>query len=698
MAQAMGDRPAHSDEHAPQRLAALIEAIPAITYVCVWDADATLRYISPQIEDVLGFPPDQWLADQDLWRRRLHPEDRERVLAEERRAWKAEEPIDQEYRMVAADGRVVWLWDREAIVRDPEDRPVLSQGVLMDVTARRAADEAVRAERDRAQRYLDVAGAMIVVADPHGRIVLVNREFEQVLGYDAPEVIGRPFLELVPRRKREASRAAFLRLVGGEEERIEHYEDLVLAKDGRERIVSWRNTVLRDEDGAVTGTLHSGEDVTERRAAEEEIAYLAYHDALTGLPNRALLREHLQLAVARARRHGRAVALLYLDLNNFKLVNDSLGHAAGDEVLQRVARRLRSITRASDLLARHGGDEFLLLLTDLDGTGAPGAEAAAVKLASALDEPFRIAGAEFQIGAAVGISLFPADAEDPDRLLQHADAAMYQAKRSDRGALALYTDREGDPLERLSLTARLRWALERGELELYYQPIVRLGDGGLHRVEALLRWREPHRGLLLPAAYIALAEDTGLIGPIGDWVRRELFRQAAVWRDSGHPVPVSFNASPAELRPHRFAAQLATGLAEHGLDPSLVCVEITESGMMDAPDRTEPALHELREVGVTIAIDDFGAGHSSLSRLRALPVDVLKIDQSFLADVPGDPAACSVLAAIVRLARAVDMEAVAEGVESDAQRQFLVEHGCRLAQGFALGRPAPAAELRLPVA
>jgi diguanylate cyclase (GGDEF)-like protein/PAS domain S-box-containing protein len=694
----MEHRPAHADEHAPQQLAALIEAIPAITYVCEWDEAATLRYISPQIEDVLGFAPGQLLADQDLWPRRLHPEDRERVLAEERRAFAAEEPIDQEYRMVAADGRVVWLWDREEIVRDSEGRPVLSQGVLMDVTARRETEEAVRAERDRAQRYLDVAGAMIVVADPHGRTVLVNREFEQILGYDASEVVGRSFLEFIPHRKRPAARGAFLRLVSGEEERVEHYEELIVAKDGRERIVSWRNTVLRDEDGATTGTLHSGEDVTERRAAEEEIAYLAYHDALTGLPNRALLREHLELAVARARRHGRAVALLYLDLNNFKLVNDSLGHAAGDEVLKRVARRLHSITRATDLLARHGGDEFLLLLSDLEGTGAPGAEAAAAKLARALDEPFRIAGAEFQIGAAVGISLFPADAEDPDRLLQHADAAMYQAKRSDRGALALYTDHEGDPLERLSLTARLRWALERGELELYYQPIVRLADGGLHRVEALLRWREPQRGLLLPAAYIALAEDTGLIGPIGDWVRRELFRQAAAWRDAGHPVPVSFNASPAELRPHRFAAQLATGLAEHGLDPGLVCVEITESSVMDASERTEPALHELRELGVTIAIDDFGAGHSSLSRLRTLPVDVLKIDQSFITDVPGGAAASSMLTAILRLARALDMEAVAEGVESEAQRQFLVEQGCPLAQGFALGRPAPAAELRLPVA
>jgi EAL domain-containing protein (putative c-di-GMP-specific phosphodiesterase class I) len=204
--------------------------------------------------------------------------------------------------------------------------------------------------------------------------------------------------------------------------------------------------------------------------------------------------------------------------------------------------------------------------------------------------------------------------------------------------------------------------------------------------------------MLLPAAYIALAEDTGLIGPIGEWVRRELFRQAAAWRDAGHPVPVSFNASPAELRPGRFAAQLEAGLAARGLDPALVCVEITESGVMGGAERTEPALHELRELGVTIAIDDFGAGHSSLSRLRVLPVDVLKIDRSFMADVPGDAAACAMLAAIARLARAVDMEAVAEGVESDAQRQFLVEQGWPLAQGFALGRPAPASELRLPVA
>jgi diguanylate cyclase (GGDEF)-like protein/PAS domain S-box-containing protein len=679
---------AHSyDDRAPERLRALIEAIPAITYVCEWDEQATLRYISPQLERIMGFPPEAWLELR--WVRYLHPDDRDAVLAEIRRTFRAEVPFDMEYRMVAADGRTVWLWDREAIVRDAAGKPVLSQGVLIDVTARKETEQALQAERDRAQGYLDIAGALILVADPDGTISLANREFEGVLGYTPDELVGRPFPDLVPPSEREACREAIRRLARGEDGETRH-EGIVLTKDGHERIVSWRSRALRDEGGAVVGSLHSGQDVTDRRAAEEQVAYLAYHDALTGLPNRALLREHLDLAVARGRRHGRSVALLYLDLNNFKLVNDSLGHAAGDELLQRIAERLRAATRASDLLARHGGDEFLLLLTDLDGTGAGPAEAAAANLAQALEEPFHIQGAEFQVGAAVGISLFPADAEDPDRLLQHADAAMYQAKRSERASLALYASRSGDPLERLSLTARLRRALERDELELHYQPIVRLADGVVTRREALLRWREPDRGLLLPADYLPVAEDTGLIEPIGDWALAELCRQGAAWRDAGQGVPLAFNVSPLQLRRRDFAARVESALAAHDLKPELVCVEIAESGAMPVIDRIEPVLRELRTLGLSVAFDDFGAGYSSLHRLRGLPVDILKIDRSFLRDVGHDAQARATVEAIVRLAAALGMEAVAEGVETDVQRRFLVEAGCRLGQGFVFGRPRPA--------
>jgi diguanylate cyclase (GGDEF)-like protein len=468
----------------------------------------------------------------------------------------------------------------------------------------------------------------------------------------------------------------------------------VLTKDGERRVVAWRHTVLRDDSGRATASMSSGVDLTDRRAAEEQIAYLAYHDSLTGLPNRALLQEHLELALARARRQNTAVALLYLDLDGFKLVNDSLGHPAGDELLCHVTMRLSERRRNADLLARQGGDEFLLLLADLDRTEAePTAKRVAEGLLRALAKPFTISGAEFHIGASIGISLFPRDAADADELLRHADASMYDAKSAGRNSVTIYTGDPHEPLERLSMTSRLRKALARNELVLHWQPVVDPRDGTLHKLEALVRWQDPFRGLVMPDDFITFAEETGFIDRIGDWVVAEVRDQALAWRRAGLAVPrLSVNVSPRQLRRPDFGSRLLAivgpdGVAEH------LTVEITESAAMADPGRTDPVLRELSAAGIEIAVDDFGAGYSSLSRLRSMPVQVLKIDRTFLRGVPDDPEATAIVTAIIELAGALGMEAVAEGVENEAQRAFLVERGCPLSQGFLLGRPAPAREI-----
>jgi diguanylate cyclase (GGDEF)-like protein len=387
------------------------------------------------------------------------------------------------------------------------------------------------------------------------------------------------------------------------------------------------------------------------------------------------------------------VGLLCLDVDDFKLVNDSLGHAVGDELLAAIAERLLGMGRHDDVLARAGGDEFFLLLNDLPAEAEAHAEAAAARVAAILAAPFQVAGVSLHVSASVGISLFPRDAADADELLRHADTAMYQAKRAGRAGYSLYVPEAEDPLERLSLTARLRRSLEHGQLELHYQPIFALdGEGRPVGVEALLRWNDPAQGLVSPAVFIPAAEHSGLIEPIGAWVVDELCRQGAEWASLGLTPRLSVNASPRELRRPEYPYTFADALVRHGIDATRVVVEVTESAAMDEAAGTGP-LERLHALGVGLAIDDFGEGFSSLSRLRDMPVEQLKIDRSFMREVPHNEEAAAVVGAIIRLAEALGREVVAEGVETEEQREFLASEGCPLAQGFHLSRPLPADEV-----
>jgi diguanylate cyclase (GGDEF)-like protein/PAS domain S-box-containing protein len=691
--------PASAPSDAEERYRGLIEQIPAVTYISDFDEAGTLRWLSPQVEALLGYPPEAFLADDALWDRLIHPEDRLRVTNETARVFREEREFDCEFRMIAADGRELHVWERDAIVRDREGRPLLTQGVLVDVTPLHSAEEALRAERDRAQSYLDVAGAIMLALDRDGRIRMLNRAGHELLGYHEGELIGADWFETcLPAADRAEWRSIFDQVVAGKLPSREHAENGLLTRDGRVRIVEWRNRLLHDDEGRVITTLSSGLDVTERRAAEERIAHMAYHDSLTGLPNRALLREHLEPALARARRAGRSVALMYLDLDDFKAVNDSFGHDAGDELLNQVAERLRERQRASDVLARQSGDEFMLLITDLSGDPSEATVSAAGGMLDTLSEPFKIGNESFHVSGSIGISIFPRDADDADTLLRHADAAMYEAKSEGRSGVMRYEQRPTASADRLSLTTRLRSAVKRGELRLHWQPIVAPADGALHAVEALVRWQDPARGLVAPAEFIPIAEETGLIEEIGAWVVDAIAHQRAAWRGQGADPRVHLNVSPRELRYSYFADRMLDRIASHGQGLDGMTIEITETVAMRERERTEPMLRKLAEAGARIAIDDFGSGYSSLTRLRELPVTVLKLDRAFLADVPEKREAAAVVTAVIELAAALDMTAVAEGVETEAQRAFLVARGCPFAQGYLLGRPAPAAELAALVA
>jgi diguanylate cyclase (GGDEF)-like protein/PAS domain S-box-containing protein len=679
---------------AEARYRELVEYVPAVAYVANWDEHSTLTYVSPQIEALLGWPPEAFLEDQELWYRCIHPDDVGRVREQEARSYADGQRIDLEFRMIRRDGAELWVRDKEAVILGADGTPAFSQGVLVDVTPTRASESELADERHRAQRYLDIAGAIIVILDASARITLLNRAGAELLGYDEGELVGRDWYDtVVPERLRDTGRAAYLEEVGAGQDDAVH-ESTVLTRDGEERTIAWRDTIVRDASGAVTAVMSSGVDLTERRAAEEQIAYLAYHDPLTGLPNRALLQEHLDLALARARRQGQAVGLLYLDLDGFKLVNDSLGHPAGDELLCHVTMRLSERRRGMDLLARQGGDEFLLLLADLDRAEAEThARRVAEDLLKALAEPFSISGAEFHIGASIGISLHPRDAADAGELLRHADAAMYGAKQAGRNGVTVYNGDPHEPLERLSMTSRLRKALDRDELIVHWQPIVDPRDGALRKLEALVRWQDPFRGLVMPDEFIGFAEETGFVDRVGDWVVRAVRDQVLAWEADGYRPPrVTVNVSPRQLRRPDFGQRLL-GMITPDDVASRFTVEITESAAMADPLRTDPVLTELVAAGIEVAVDDFGAGYSSLSRLRTMPVQVLKIDKTFLQGVPHDAQATAIVTAIIELARALGMEAVAEGVENEEQRAFLVQRGCPLAQGYLLGRPVPAAEI-----
>jgi diguanylate cyclase (GGDEF)-like protein len=430
----------------------------------------------------------------------------------------------------------------------------------------------------------------------------------------------------------------------------------------------------------------------ERRHAEEQLEHLAHHDPLTGLPNRSLFHDRLGQAIARAHRSGRLVALMFLDLDRFKQINDTLGHEAGDRVLQVAAARLRAHLREGDSVSRLGGDEFTVLLEDVEGSDQ--VRGVAHKLLRAFAEPVALEGRDFYVTLSLGIALYPRDGPDADTLIKHADTAMYQAKSEGRDNFQFYLpDMGAAASERLTLEGSLRQALERGELLLHYQPVVRLADGEIAGVEALLRWRHPREGLLEPGRFIGIAEQTGLIVPIGDWVLREACAQSARWQAGGlRPLRVAVNLSARQFRKAGLAESISAALRESGLDSRWLTLEITESLLMENAAASGAVLESLKEMGAHMALDDFGTGYSSLAYLKHFPIDVIKIDRSFVSDIPGDADDAAIVRATIGLASSLGMQTTAEGVETRAQLEFLREHGCRYGQGYLFSEAVPAAE------
>jgi diguanylate cyclase (GGDEF)-like protein len=433
--------------------------------------------------------------------------------------------------------------------------------------------------------------------------------------------------------------------------------------------------------------------------AREGLEQMAFNDALTGLANRGMFQRILELELARAARTGGGVAVLYVDLDDFKLVNDSFGHSLGDDLLRDVARRLELVTRDHDTVARTGGDEFLVVLGGFDPGRASDVESViafaedmAERIRRTLQEPFELAGSEVRVSACTGASIYPIDADDVENLLKHADIAMYEAKRRGRGSYHVYARGADEARTLLTTTTDLHHAIERGEFCLHYQPVVDLASGDFAAVEGLIRWQRPGHGLILPDAFLPIAERAGLIGDLSAWVARETCRQARDWQIAGIDLRVGFNLPPVLWQP-AVLRDVVRLLDEYDLRGDRLAIEITESELGTELFETSPVLDELRRRGVSIAIDDFGTGHSSLSRLTKVPATTLKIDRAFVREIPGDKEAATLVSTIIQLANNLGLSPLAEGVETETQRAFLIDHGCRLGQGFLFSRPVPAEEV-----
>ena len=607
-------------------------------------------------------------------------------------------------------------FDTTCTRRDGDELPVEvhigrieAESPLLVVTLRdRTEVEAGRAARFEAEakyRALVEHIPAVVYLDPvdeDSESIYVSPQVVELLGIEQDEWLTDPYAWRHHVHPEDIDRAwDEYRHAYNAHEPLNH-EYRMVHEDGSVRWVLEQAYPIDDEQGQpwlIQGVIF---DITERKLAEEQVAFLAYHDKLTGLPNRALFEEMLEAAISRARRHDLGVGVLYLDLDNFKLVNDSLGHHAGDELLKQLAERLRGCTRETDLVARQGGDEFLLLLADLErgigpvaGTeaGLLVAESVATRVHEALQEPFDLGGVEFFTSASLGVSLFPQDATDATSLLKNADTAMYQSKKAEPGGYIVYASGADEAIERLSLTTRLRRAVEQKHWVLHWQPIVELDGGTVTGLEALIRWSEPNGGIVPPGEFIPIAEELGLIEAIGDWVIEELAHQSKVWEAQGIDMRLGFNLSPRQLWSGRLPEKLMAKLTAADVDPHDVVVEITESTAMADPDRTQRVLADLHAWGLSLAIDDFGTGYSSLARLKHLPVDILKIDRSFIHAVDRDDESGRMVEAMIQLAHGLGMVPLAEGIETEGELAFLQAAGCTRGQGFLFSRPVPAEQI-----
>jgi len=795
-----------------ERYRMLVESSSAIFWEC--DPDTLVfTFVSKEAETVLGYPVEDWVGSADFWVDHMHPADRSWAPDFCMKASREGREHEFDYRIIASDGRVVWLRDIVAVVTDQGGK-TRNVGVMIDITETKEAEQELARSEARFRELYERTPVMLHTIDGQGRLTAVSGYWLKHLGYRRDDVLGRHSVEFLTEESREQARSegipriirdgqvhevpfqavkadgevidvilsavaeyddtggferglavmidvteqkraesrlreaaavfentadgvfitdreariqdvnrAFSRITGydrnevlGENPRLwkseyhgpEFYHAMwrSVTETGHWRGEIWNRrkdgstypawltiSQVLDDENEVSGYVAVFSDISHVKDAEARLDHLAHHDSLTDLPNRLLLNDRLSHAIARASRSRDSVAAIFIDLDRFKHVNDSFGHPQGDALLKQAAARLTDCVRADDTVARIGGDEFTLLLEDVGGEN--GCSVVARKVLEAFAEPFAIAEHEVFVTPSLGIALYPESGADAETLLRNADAAMYQAKQQGGNTYAFYTQAlTTRAFERVRLEGSLRRALERDEFTLRYQPQVDMTSGEIVGAEALVRWQHPDEGLVGPDRFIPFAEETGMIIPIGAWVMRKTCLVAAQWLEAGFDVRhVSVNVAGPQLHRGGLLETVQAALEGSGLPASKLELEVTEGFVMERAERSLATLRALRELGVRLAIDDFGTGYSSLGYLKRLPINVLKIDQSFVHGTPADSESSGICKAVISLAHNLDLMVVAEGVETEEQRDFLVDAGCRLGQGYLFSRPVEAEEM-----
>ncbi len=666
-----------------------------VLYRLAVDPDDPLKarvvYVSPSITEILGVLEP---GDFSAWFRHIHEQDLPRVHEAQRRSALTGVPFQQTMRVHhPLKRRWCWISAMSNPVRDQRGKLTHYNGVIFDVTETRAAEEALRLRH----RALESSANAILISElgaPDNPCIYANPAFQRITGYGVAEVVGRNGRFLVERDLAQPGvdviRAALRQRTEG---------TAVVRAYRKDSSPFWAEVSVApvpDEAGVVTHYVSILNDVTEKKRYEQQLEHQATHDALTGLPNRTLLQDRLDQAIRRARRKGCLAAVVFIDLDNFKYINDSLGHDLGDALLRVIARRLKSCVRDEDTVARHGGDEFVLVLDEQPDEA--GIHRLVHRVSATITRPCRLHNRELSVTCSLGFAVYPEDGRDRRTLIKNADAAMYRAKDLGRDNAQRFSPAIHFRVkERLALEGDLRRALERQELCLAYQPRVDIATGEVVALEALLRWRRAGSGLVSPLKFIPLAEETGLIVPIGEWVLHTACQQNRAWQAAGlPPVRVSVNLSACQFRHRGLVRTAEAALAGSGLEARHLELELTEGTVMHNPDEVIATLGELKAMGMALSIDDFGTGYSSLSYLKRFPVDYLKIDKTFVQDIDRGGGDAAITQAVIALGHTLGLRVVAEGVETHDQLAFLRAHACDEMQGFLFSRPlAPRAVTEL---